>query len=104
MSRGTIKLGRTGQVTIPKEIREALHLKAGDVLHVVADDGRVVLLPESSIDPDQAWFWTEEWQKGEREADEDIRAGRTYGPFDSVEEMMKHFEAIKDELAESEED
>lgn len=28
------------------------------------------------IDPDQAWFWTPEWQAGEHEADADIAAGR----------------------------
>ncbi len=28
------------------------------------------------IDPDTAYFWTREWQAGEREADEDIREGR----------------------------
>lgn len=27
-------------------------------------------------DPDQAWFWTDEWQAKEREAQEDIDAGR----------------------------
>lgn len=27
-------------------------------------------------DPDQAWFWTPEWQAKEREADADIAAGR----------------------------
>lgn len=31
----------------------------------------------TSYPKDQAWFWTPEWQAGEREADEDIRAGRT---------------------------
>jgi hypothetical protein len=38
-------------------------------------------------DPDQAWFWTEEWQAGEREAEEDIRAGRVKG-FDTMEELL----------------
>lgn len=28
------------------------------------------------IDPGQAWFWTTEWQQREREADEDLAAGR----------------------------
>jgi hypothetical protein len=31
----------------------------------------------------QAWFWTPEWQDGEREADEDLAAGRAtfqFGP------------------------
>lgn len=31
----------------------------------------------ASHDPEQWWFWTEEWQNGEREADADIREGRT---------------------------
>jgi hypothetical protein len=33
-------------------------------------------LIEGEIDTDQAWFWTPEWQAGEREADADIAAGR----------------------------
>jgi len=98
-----IKLSRSGQVTIPKEIREILHLKPGDTLRVMIEDSRVVLIPESAIDPDQAWFWTEEWQEGEREADEDIRAGRVYGPFDTAEEMMADMEARRAQL-EAEED
>ena len=28
------------------------------------------------IDPDQKYWWTEEWQEGEREAERDIRTGR----------------------------
>lgn len=26
---------------------------------------------------DQRWYWTEDWQVGEREADEDLKAGRS---------------------------
>ena len=32
--------------------------------------------PPASLPPDQRWFWTEHWQRMEREADEDIAAGR----------------------------
>jgi hypothetical protein len=28
------------------------------------------------IPADQRWFWTPEWQAGERQADEDLAAGR----------------------------
>jgi hypothetical protein len=28
------------------------------------------------LNPEQAWFWTEEWQAGEREVDREIAAGR----------------------------
>jgi hypothetical protein len=44
-----------------------------------AVDGAAVLLGEISagrIDPGQAWFWTREWQEKEREADDDLAAGR----------------------------
>ena len=33
--------------------------------------------PETTlIDASQAWFWSQEWQQGEREASADIKAGR----------------------------
>ena len=38
-------------------------------------------------DPDQAWFWTPVWQAAEREADEDIRAGRVE-TFATMDEFM----------------
>lgn len=44
-----------------------------------AVDGAAVLLGEISagrIDPEQAWFWTREWQEKEREADDDLAACR----------------------------
>ncbi len=49
------------------------------------------MVPKKLIDADQAWFWSREWQEGEREVDEDLRAGRVAGPFKTVEEMKKHF-------------
>jgi len=36
---------------------------------------------------DQAWFWTEEWQAGEREAEADLAAGR-YQVFDKMESLI----------------
>jgi hypothetical protein len=44
-----------------------------------AVDGAAILLEEISdgrIDPDQAGFWTREWQDKEQEADDDLAAGR----------------------------
>lgn len=35
-------------------------------------------------------FWTKaEWEKAEREADEDIKAGRIFGPFKNAEELIE---------------
>jgi hypothetical protein len=44
------------------------------------------------LNPDQAWFWTEDWQRKEREADADIAAGRTSGPH-STEEFLALLDA-----------
>jgi hypothetical protein len=44
-----------------------------------AVDGAALLLEEINegrIDPEQAWFWTREWQAREGEADDDLKAGR----------------------------
>lgn len=40
------------------------------------------------IDEDQTWWWTEEWQKKEREAEEDIKEGKLE-KFSSVEDLIK---------------
>jgi hypothetical protein len=44
------------------------------------------------LNPDQAWFWTEKWQAGERQADRDIAAGRVTS-FASDEEFFAALEA-----------
>lgn len=36
------------------------------------------------------WFWTPEWQERERRADEDIKAGRVSGPFETADEVIAH--------------
>jgi antitoxin PrlF len=35
----------------------------------------VILRPLATIDRSQAWFWTTEWQAGEREATEQAQRG-----------------------------
>jgi len=45
--------------------------------------------------PDQSWFWSEEWQAMEREAEEDFRAGR-YETFESTDAFL---EGLKDLMA-----
>jgi bifunctional DNA-binding transcriptional regulator/antitoxin component of YhaV-PrlF toxin-antitoxin module len=41
------------------------------------------------IAPDQAYWWTEAWQKGERAAEADRRAGKFLGAFASVQEFRE---------------
>lgn len=52
---------------------------------------------EAVIDDDsQDWFWTPEWQAKEREADEDIAAGR-YKTFATMEEFLEDLFDDKDD-------
>jgi hypothetical protein len=48
------------------------------------------MVPKKLVDADQAWFWTREWQEGEREAEADIKAKRISGPFRSAAKLKKH--------------
>lgn len=70
-------LREKGQLTLPAEIRSALHIDSGDeVEFVLLASGDVVLRGLKMIPADQAWFWTESWQRGERQASEEIAAGK----------------------------
>lgn len=86
------KITRNYQVSIPKNVRDSLGLQEGDYVEVEERDGEIVMVPKRLIDADQAWFWSPEWQAGERAVDEDISAGRVSGRFKTVEEMKKHFD------------
>jgi antitoxin PrlF len=77
-NRTRARLRHKGQVTLPPEVREALHVAEGDeVEFTVTESGDVMLRGMTTIPADQRWFWTAEWQAGEREATEQIAAGQT---------------------------
>ena len=46
-----------------------------------------VKLPRGAS-PEDAYFYTKEWQKKEREADRDIAAGRVSGPYRGAKETI----------------
>ena len=69
------------QVVIPAKVRQRIGIKVGDLLEANAEKGKVVLIPKSAVDREIA------------EGLEDIRKGRTYGPFHSAEEMIRFLHA-----------
>lgn len=64
-----------GQLTLPQEVRDALRIAEGDAVEFVVTDDGVLMRGLKSILADQAWFWTDEWQAGEREANQQAAAG-----------------------------
>lgn len=86
-----VKLGQRGTVTIPKELREGL--SARSLFEIVRrEDGVIELRPQETIAASQRWFWSERWQRMEREADADFAAGR-FATFDDAESFLADLDA-----------
>lgn len=82
------RLRPKSQLTLPPEVRDALHIETGDEVEFeLVAPGVVRLLGTKRIPAGQAWFWTEEWQAGEREASEELARGEET-VYSSAEEMF----------------
>jgi hypothetical protein len=76
--------------TLPDDVVQ--RIKEGDPVTLVLtrEHGQLKL---REVDPDQAWFWTREWQQKEREADADLAASR-YKRFHSDEEFLGYLDSL----------
>ncbi len=75
MNTKILILGKRNQVTLP---REFLPEKTDLIQCEKLEDGSLLLTPHVSVPASQAYFWTRQWQEGERKASEDIRSGRIH--------------------------
>jgi len=82
-----VKVRKKTQVTIPVSIKKKMHIEEGDLLEMDVRGKELIIRVQKVIPRDEAWYWTERWQEGERQADADIAAGRTHR-FDNVEEAI----------------
>ena len=73
-----VQVRKKAQVTLPQSVRQELGIEEGDFLDIQVRSGEIVLKVKKLVDKEQAWFWTNRWQQGEKEAEEDIRAGRVH--------------------------
>jgi AbrB family looped-hinge helix DNA binding protein len=73
------------QVVIPQNVREKIGLNVGDLLEAKAERGMITLTPRAVVDP------------GIAESFADFKAGRTYGPFETHEKLVK---SLHDQMAE----
>jgi antitoxin MazE len=91
-----VQVRKKAQITLPLSVRKKLGVEEGDFIDFEDRDGEIVLRAKKLIDADQAWFWTKRWQEGEKEAEEDIKAGRIHS-FNTFEEGIAylHEEARK---------
>ena len=75
-----VKYGRSRQLTVPKEYSEKLGVEPGDVFDVELKEGKLVYTPKALVD--------KVIETRLQEGLADIQEGRTFGPFDSAEEMV----------------
>jgi AbrB family looped-hinge helix DNA binding protein len=65
------KVLRSGQVTFPKEVRESLNLKEGDIVDFEIQGSAVVIRPKVMIDKGKAEAWKMFDEMHEKMKDED---------------------------------
>ncbi|MBX3083944.1 MAG: hypothetical protein KF716_20075 [Anaerolineae bacterium] len=78
--------------TLFAELAASLH-RAGQIASVIsAKTGMAVSIPTlkrpEHIPDDQEWFWSDEWQKMEAEANDAIAKGQVSQPFATIGEAL----------------
>ena len=86
LSKEEQKILKKTQAKIEKIKQDMVHSKG------LSDEELTVAVKVGIIDHEQAWWWTEEWQKGEREAQKEINKDNLLGPFSTVEQFKTAIE------------
>ena len=97
----TARIQPRGQVTIPTRLREQAGLSKGDLVELAFEHGRIVIKPKVVIDKAQFPNADDEYTPAQRKVIEarlakgmaDIKAGRTFGPFNSAADMIADMKA-----------
>jgi hypothetical protein len=76
-----------GFITIPARLVPKLELLGKLTAEIFGEIREEEGLVPEGVPDDQRWFWSKGWQEMEREADEDIKAGRVKR-FDNVEDLI----------------
>ena len=75
-------------IHVTNEQRQRIEKVARERGYKAPDDYLLALFEiDSERDPDQAYFWTHQWQAGEQVADKDIAAGRIK-TFDTMDDLL----------------
>lgn len=96
-----IKIQRKGQFTIPTAIRSRLGLADGDFIEVSIKATSIVLTPKLVIDRSKFPNANDEYTPKQRriidarldESEKDLKKGRTFGPFDTADDMIASMKA-----------
>ena len=79
-------MGARGQVTLPKHVREALGLKAGDLLETVLVRRGALTRP---VNPKAKRVEDRDLELALAEAEADVKAGRVSKPYQSAQALVR---------------
>ncbi|MBI3734986.1 AbrB/MazE/SpoVT family DNA-binding domain-containing protein [Candidatus Sumerlaeota bacterium] len=81
------KIDESGALRFDADLLKSLKLKRGASVLVQVESDQIIITPAT---PEDAWYWSSDWQRGEREADEDLKAGR-FTRYMSDEDFLASF-------------
>ncbi|MDD2502516.1 MAG: AbrB/MazE/SpoVT family DNA-binding domain-containing protein [Desulfitobacteriaceae bacterium] len=74
-------------ISLPREIREHLNIKEGDVLDIRIENNKIVIEPMKLVPSSQAYFWSETVQRDMLEAKNDVDSGNVR-EFNTISEFL----------------
>lgn len=87
----TVTVNNKSSLAVPTEVQRRAGIKAGDRVEFKVSGGIITIVPEL---PSAVGEYTPEQRRmidaRLKEGLEDIKAGRTHGPFDTADEMIAH--------------
>lgn len=92
MTEAVVKVQKNKNITLPTWLIQRFHVVVGGFVRLQETKDGVLIKPAKLIDPSQSYFWTKEWQAGEREVDEQIRKGRVR-KSKSVDDLIRDLNA-----------
>jgi len=96
-----VRIHRKGQMTLPIKLRSMAGISEGDLVEAAFQHGKIVITPKLVIDRSKFPKADGEYTAAQRriidarlaKSDEDIKHGRTYGPFNTAGELAASIEA-----------
>jgi AbrB family looped-hinge helix DNA binding protein len=100
MSTTLVKIQHKGQVTIPSRLRQQAGIAEGDLVEASFQRGQIVLTPKVVVDRTAFPNADDEYTPAQRRsinarlarADNEIKSGGTFGPFDNADDMIASIE------------
>jgi AbrB family looped-hinge helix DNA binding protein len=90
-----VKVRERGEITLPREVQEALGLRAGDDLKALVVEGGVLLKPVSASDRRAAWKTAEQAMNSVRY----VGPGPEPSDDEVMEEAVRVVKAVRKEMA-----